>query len=130
MASLIDELISVLEQENDEYKQLIDISSKKTRIIVKNDLDTLRAITAEEQKHLGTLINLEKKREDVTSDIALVMNRKKEDMTVKSIIPILEGQKEVQSRLVTVHEEIRKTLKDFNRINEINKSLFRITLGP
>ncbi|MDY5577986.1 MAG: flagellar protein FlgN [Lachnospiraceae bacterium] len=128
MASLIDELISVLEQENDEYKQLIDISSKKTRIIVKNDLDTLRAITAEEQKHLGTLINLEKKREDVTSDIALVMNRKKEDMTVKSIIPILEGQKEVQSRLVTVHEEIRKTLKDFNRINEINKSLIQESL--
>ena len=72
MASLIDELISVLGAENEEYKELTRISSEKTTVIIKEDLDRLREITAKEQEHAGTLINLEKKRESVTSDIALV----------------------------------------------------------
>jgi Mg2+ and Co2+ transporter CorA len=128
VASLIDELISVLEKENDEYKQLIEISSKKTKVIVKNDLVQLQQFTAVEQEHLGTLINLEKKREDVTNDIALVLNRNKEELTVKDLIFVLEGQKEVQARLTSVHDDLRTTLKNFNMVNEINKSLINESL--
>ena len=83
MASLIDELISVLEKETEEYHQLIDISSKKSKAIVKNDLEELRRITAVEQDFVSRLINLEKKREEVTNDIALVLNKKKEEKYVK-----------------------------------------------
>ena len=128
MASLIDELISVLEKETEEYHQLIDISSKKTKAIVKNDLEELRRITAVEQDFVSRLINLEKKREEVTNDIALVLNKKKEEMTVKSLIPILQSQKEVQERLISVHDNIRKTLKDFQMVNEINKNLIQESL--
>lgn len=128
MASLIDELISVLEKENEEYKQLIQISSKKTSVIVKNDLEQLQMITAKEQKHLDTLINLEKKREDVTDDIALVLNRSKVNFTINALIPVLEGQKEVQTRLIAIHDDIRTTLKNFQTINEINKSLIEESL--
>ncbi len=128
MASLIDELIDILEQETEEYHQLIDVSSKKTKAIVKNDLDELRRITAVEQDYVGKLVNLEKKREDVTADIALVLNKKKEEMTVKSLIPILQSQKEVQDRLILVHDNIRKVLKDFQMVNEINKNLIKESL--
>lgn len=128
MASLIDELISVLEQETEEYHQLIDVSSKKTKAIVKNDLEELRKITAIEQDFVSRLINLEKKRDDVTGDIALVLNRKKEEMTVRSLIPILQGQKEVHERLISVHDNIRRTLKDFQMVNEINKNLIQESL--
>lgn len=128
MASLIDELISVLEEETGEYRQLIEISSKKTAVIVGNDLEQLKAITALEQDHLGILINLEKRREDVTSDIALVLNRKKEEMTISALIPVLDGQKEVQNRLIAVHDDIRTTLKNFNMVNEINKELIKESL--
>ena len=128
MASLIDELISVLKQEQDIYRQLIDVSSEKTNIIVKNNLAELQRITAVEQGYLGTLINLEKKREEVTGDIALVLNRKAEEMTVKDLIFVLEGQKEVQKQLIAVHEELRSTLMNFNKINEINKNLIQESL--
>lgn len=123
MASLIDELISVLGAENEEYKKLIKISSEKTKVIIREDLDKLQAITAKEQEHTGTLINLEKKREEVTSDIAMVLNQKESDLTVKTIINILAGQKEVQSRLIQVHDDLRYTLKNFSMVNEINKNL-------
>jgi hypothetical protein len=128
VASLIDELISVLNQENEEYKKLIVISSQKTKVIVKNNLEQLREITAVEQEHLGTLINLEKKREEVTGDIATILNHSKEDLTVRSIITVLEGQKEVQERLITVHDGIRKTLRDFSMVNDINNNLIKESL--
>lgn len=128
MASLIDELISVLEKENEEYKQLIEISSTKTSVIVKNNLDELQKITALEQDHLSTLINLEHKREEVTGDIALVLNQKKEDLTVSALIPVLQGQDEVQKRLMRVHDELRQTLNNFGRINEINQGLVQESL--
>lgn len=128
MASLIDELISVLSEENEEYKKLIRISTKKTKVIIKEDLDQLRAITAQEQEHTGTLINLEKKREEVTSDIAMVLNRKESELTVKSIINILEGQKEVQARLIEVHDDLKHTLKNFSMVNDINKNLIKESL--
>lgn len=128
MASLIDELISVLEKENQEYKKMIEVSSKKTGVIVKNNLEELQKITALEQDHLSTLINLEHKREEVTSDIALVLNQKKEDLTVSTLIPVLEGQGEVQKRLMLVHDELKQTLKNFGTINEINNSLVQESL--
>lgn len=128
MASLIDELISVLGAENEEYKKLIKISSEKTKVIIREDLDKLQAITAKEQEHTGTLINLEKKREEVTSDIAMVLNQKESDLTVKTIINILAGQKEVQSRLIQVHDDLKYTLKNFAMINEINKNLINESL--
>lgn len=128
MASLIDELISVLDMENEEYKKLITIASEKTKVIVKNNLDKLREITAIEQDHLSTLINLEKKREEVTGDIAMVLNHNKEDLTVRSIITVLEGQEEVQGRLIQVHDAVKRTLKDFSMINDINKNLIKESL--
>lgn len=128
MASLIDELISVLGAENDEYRKLVEISSEKTAVIVREDLDRLREITAKEQEHAGTLINLEKKREGITADIALVLNQSLENLTVKTIINILAGQKEVQARLTQVHDDLKNTLKHFSMVNEINKNLIKESL--
>lgn len=125
MASLIDELISVLGEECEEYRKLTDISSKKTKVIVRQDLEELQKITALEQEHTGTLINLEKKREEVAGDIAMVLNQNESDLTVKDIINILKDQKEVQGRLTAVHDELRQTLKNFSMVNEINKNLIR-----
>lgn len=128
MASLIDDLIDVLKKETQQYKELITISSEKTRIIVKNDIEKLRQITAMEQDHLSILVNLEKKREEVTSDIALVMNIPLKDVTIRKIIDILEGQQDARIRLSEVHDDLKTTLKRFGAINEQNQKLIQESL--
>ena len=45
MASLIEELIMVLGEEERIYSEIIPLAEKKTRIIVKNDLQSLTSIT-------------------------------------------------------------------------------------
>ena len=50
MASLIDELVDVLEKENSEYTLLVDLSTKKTSTIVKNDIEEMQNIMNQEQE--------------------------------------------------------------------------------
>ncbi len=91
MASLIEELITVLKEEDKKYKELVELANQKTPVIVKGDLDGLRVITAKEQDYIEGLNHLEKRRIDVVKDIALVLNKKEEDLTIKAIIALLEG---------------------------------------
>ena len=53
MASLIEELIMVLGDEERVYAEIIPVAEKKTRIIVNNDLQSLTCITEEEQLLVG-----------------------------------------------------------------------------
>ena len=46
MASLMEDLIDVLEQEQKEYEVLLDLSMKKTPVIVSADLEQLQKISS------------------------------------------------------------------------------------
>ena len=71
MASLIDELIDVLDKEEKEYQDLILLSQEKTPVIIKGDLEKLQKITEAEQYVIGKVNKLEKKRTEVAKDITL-----------------------------------------------------------
>ena len=128
MASLIDELIDVLDKEEREYQDLILLSQEKTPVIVKGDLDKLQRITAAEQIVIGKINKLEKKRTEVAKDIALVLNRDEETLKVLDIVVLLEGQKEEQERLLAVYERLRETLNRITTVNEMNRGLVNESL--
>ena len=62
MASLMEDLIEVLNQECIEYDELLGLSSKKTPVIAAGDLEKLSQITDEEQIAVGKIQKLEKRR--------------------------------------------------------------------
>lgn len=128
MASLIEELITVLEEEDKEYKELVELANQKTPVIVKGDLDKLRVITEKEQGYIEALNHLEKRRVDVVKDIALVLNKKEEDLTIKAVIELLEGQDKEQKRLSEVHDDLRQTLSNISTLNDMNKNLITSAL--
>ena len=53
MASLMDELLEVLEKEEAEYRQLVETSTRKKEVIIKADIRALEEITGEEQEIAG-----------------------------------------------------------------------------
>ena len=53
MASLVENLIDLLEQENSEYEKLLELSMKKTPVIIEGDISKLEEITDEEQIIVG-----------------------------------------------------------------------------
>ena len=70
MASLLENLIDVLDQENTEYEKLVVLSDRKTPVIIQGDIDTLGSITEQEQEIVGIIQQLEKQRTEALADIA------------------------------------------------------------
>lgn len=128
MASLIEELIDTLDKENIEYEALLKLSTEKTGIIVKDDINGLNEMIAKEQVHLDKITNLEKKRIEVINDIAIVLNKDVNTLTVKGIVGLLAGQEKEQRQLSSVHDRLKKTLRSVEAINEMNKGLIEEAL--
>lgn len=128
MASLIDELIDVLALENDEYRVLLKLSQEKTPVIVQGDVEKLQEFTSQEQLHLDKILKAEKKREELVDDMATVLNLNKKEITVSGLVRVLKGQPDVQKRLAQVHGELKRTLKEFMAVNDINKELLKDSL--
>ncbi len=128
MASLIEELITTLKEETVEYEALLELSTEKTGIIVRDDIQNLNEMVAKEQSYLDRIANLEKKRTEVMQDIAIVLNKDVNTLTVKGISELLEGQKKEQQELSQTRDKLKKLLTGVEAVNEMNKGLIEEAL--
>ena len=58
MASLMDNLVEVLEKENGEYEKLVELAQQKKKALVKSDIAELERVTEQEQEVSGALSEL------------------------------------------------------------------------
>lgn len=123
MASLMENLIEVLNQESIEYEGLLTLSQNKTPIIVSGDLENLEKITDDEQNLVSRIANLEKKRTEVIADIANVLNRDVEKLKLVNLIEMLAARPEEQAQLAEAHDRLRNAVRGLQRINEQNREL-------
>ncbi len=128
MASLMENLIEVLQQECIEYNGLLELSNRKTPIIVAGDLDNLQKITDEEQEWVGRIANLEKKREEITADIANVLNKDVTTMKLRDLIQILSARPTEQKQLSDACEGLREVVYQVRTVNEQNQELIQHSL--
>lgn len=128
MASLIEELIDILEQEYEVYKQLLPIALEKTQVIVKNDLTSLQLITEKEQLSVDQINYLERRRETVMLNIRTVLNRKTKDFNLKALIELLDKQTKEQKALSILHDNLKSTIQRLVEVNNHNKSLIKQSL--
>lgn len=128
MASLIAVLIETLNKENEEYQILLELSKKKTPVLVKGDVEALRLLLEEEQPHMDKIANLENKRIEAVNDIATVLSKDADSLTIRDIIALLKGQDEVQHELEEIHQKIKATVHEVTALNDINKSLIQDSL--
>ena len=125
MASLIDTLIDVLDKENTEYETLLELSMEKTGIIVEGNVTALNDIIVKEQRVVEKITALEKRRIEVTNDIAIVLNRKPDTLTLEHLAELLAGQKAESTALRRIHDKLKTTLGNMVRVNDSNKQLLQ-----
>ena len=123
MASLIEELIDTLKKENSEYEKLLELSRKKADIIVKRDIPALEKITDDETGVMTRIGNLEAKREEVTGDIANVINKDVGELKLSVLITLLNKQPKEQKALSVIHDKLKTTVGNVRSINESNRQL-------
>ena len=128
MASLMENLIEVLDLQSQEYEDLLELSTKKTTIIVENRLDDLAKITDEEQNVVGKINRLEQKRQEVYADIANVINRDVKTLMLTDLIEMLKSRPEEQQKLARVHDRLSTAVHKVRSVNEQNKILIENAL--
>ena len=128
MASLIEELIITLKEEQELYDGLIPIAEEKTQIIVKNDLEALQLITEKEQAAVDRVTALERKREGTIKNIGIVLSKDPATLNLQVLIDSLEKQPKEQQELASIHDHLKKTLHKLVDINNHNKSLIEQSL--
>ena len=125
MASLIDNLITTLQKENEEYRLLLKLSMEKTGIIVAGKPDELSIMVEKEQEVIDRITVLEKKRAEATNDIALVLNRDPATLTLPVLTGILSAQKREAEALNDIHDKLKATMSRMVKVNEHNKVLLQ-----
>ncbi len=123
MASLMENLIDVLNKENSEYKLLLELSRRKSPVIVQGDLKALEQITDEEQIIVGRIQHLERSREEVLKDIANVINKDVATLKLTELIKMLAKRPEEQAQLSALHDELQVSVKAVAIVNERNREL-------
>ena len=102
MASLLENLIDVLDKEHFEYEKLLILAEKKTSAVVKGDVDNLSKITEDEQEIVGRIQTMEKRRTKVLADVANVVNRDVETLKLIDLIQMLAKVPDQQEKLEMV----------------------------
>lgn len=128
MASLIEELIDVLEKEQGVYEELIPISEEKTLVIVENDVTSLQEITEKEHQIIGELNILENKRQEAMNNIEIVLGSKGKDLNLRKLVDLLERQPKEQKALAVLHDRLTDTIEKLVEVNNRNKGLIQQSL--
>ena len=128
MASLMENLIEVLNLESTEYENLLGLSMKKTPVIVSGNLEELAKITDEEQIVVSKISRLEQEREEVFADIANVINKDVKTLMLADLIEMLAPRPEEQQKLARVHDKLRSAVHEVKRVNEQNRILIENVL--
>ncbi len=128
MASLMENLIEVLDLESQEYENLLGLSMKKTPVIVAGELEELAKITDEEQIVVNRINRLEQKRQEVFSDIANVINKDVDMLMLKDLVEMLNTRPEEQQKLARVHDRLSTAVHEVKRVNGQNRVLIQNAL--
>lgn len=129
MASLIENLITELNEEYAIYEQLLQVSMEKTSAIVSNNLERLKATTDKEQLLADTVAGIENQRRKTMDGIASVLGKKSSELTIINIVDFLAGQPEFHDPLLEINEKLAKLARKLKDVNEHNKILITETLS-
>ncbi len=128
MASLMDNLVEVLEEENTQYERLVELSKDKKQAIIRADIRVLEQISQQEQDVSSILLNLDNRRDAVLRDMADVLGKDFKEMTITRLIGYLEQQPKEQERLSQIRAKILATGNEMHEWNVRNEALLKQAL--
>lgn len=128
MASLMEVLIDVLDKESQEYERLLDLSLRKTPVIVSENLEELTRITDEEQIIVSRINHLDNQRAEAINDIANVLNKDVNKLKIVDLVKMLAARPEEQEKLATVFDRLQQNVRGVKRANEQNRVLLQEAL--
>ena len=127
MAGMMYQLAEILKEQTTRYEELLGLSTEKRDVIIANDVETLQKINHLENLIISQNQKLEKKRQLLVADMALVLNQNESELTLSRLIELMDG-KEEEKLLVQARDSIKEVLDKLKEINEQNGLLVQNAL--
>ncbi len=128
VASLMENLVDVLDKECTMYEKLLGLSSQKTTIIIKGDLKALAEITDEEQYIISDIQGMEKQRVTAMTDIANVLNMDVNSLKLTDLIQVLAKRPTDQKNLAKQRDRLVTVADNVRRVNGQNQELLKSSI--
>lgn len=125
MASLVDELVDVLNAEKQMYEALISYGENKRDVLISADISALEQITAGEQLTSDELMSLSNRQVRLLKDIATVLGQAGEQMTVTQLIESLGSQPDAQQKLTVARDSLIAAAAEMKHLNDENMVLLQ-----
>lgn len=122
----LQKIVDILDKECELYSILLDLSKKKTQVIVDADIGELEKIVEMEERLIFELRSLEDKREDLVSGFAEQQGIASEDVTVSYLVSQSEGQ--IKEKLKQLQNRLHSIIEEQKQVNQINERLIRNNL--
>jgi flagellar biosynthesis/type III secretory pathway chaperone len=123
---LINELISVLEQEIGLYEEILKVSKDKTSIIVEGKVNELEEIVKAEHALILRVSKVENQREILINKISKVINRNPDEINLTILI---ENTNEIHgAKLKEQQQMLGSYMKELGSVNELNSQLIKSSL--
>ena len=128
MASLMEDLLEVLGKEEAEYQKLVAIAEEKRDAVIKGDIKLLDTVTVKEQDAASALLNLSNKRIQVLTDMATVLGKNPEEITITKMKGYLEKQPVEQEKLIKQRDRLLEVGTQMQLLNRQNEALLQQAL--
>lgn len=125
MASLVEELVNVLDAEKKIYTTLVGYEERKKDVLIAADVTALEEITTKEQLAGDDLIAYSNQQIQILKDIAMVLGRSDGKMTVTRLISLLDTQPDVQKQLTESRDSLLEAANRMKSLSEQNAVLIR-----
>jgi len=124
----MENLIDILNEQYDAYSALVELSRKKTPIIVSGSLEDLQKITDEEQDAVNVVNDIDKKRIEIMGDIANVLNQDINNLKLSNLVELINTRPEEQAKLNEARGKLIEIGKELKTVNERNRELLENAL--
>lgn len=125
MASLAEELVSILEAEEKIYRQVIAYGEQKRQILIDADVPALEKLTGLEQAASDELLSYGNKQAKALKEIATVLGKNDEPMTVTKLIGYLANQPDIQKKLTDARDCLIAAANESQTLNVQNEALLK-----
>ena len=125
MASLVEELVNVLDAEKKIYTTLVGYEERKKDVLIAADVTALEEITTKEQLAGDNLIAYSNQQIQILKDIAAVLGRTDGKMTVTRLISLQDTQPKVQMQLTEARDSLLEAANRMKSLSEQNAVLIR-----
>ncbi|MCR5640895.1 MAG: flagellar protein FlgN [Lachnospiraceae bacterium] len=123
MASLVEDLLKILETEKETYDQLYELAESERAAIIDRKLDVLEETVSREQDLGSELKNLENARVKSLQSMAIVLGKDGQDLTVSQIIDLLGKTPVEQQKLKVAKDALVESATRMQMLNQQNQVL-------